>query len=154
MQITGSIFMKVCLNKCVAIVFVYIIFCTSCSLNEKNIYYVTSEQLIIEFRNNFNKAVEKYTDSIIIVEGTVSAIDYPKDGFFLDECIMCLGGTGYDSKKRLGDSVDCKMKNREPRTYIDTKITIKGEFEKANLLINELYILLKDCEIKNDITKY
>ncbi|MGF7110070.1 OB-fold protein [Treponema pedis] len=140
--------MKVWLNKCVVIVFVYIIFFTSCCVNEKNMYYVTSEQLITEFRNNFNQAVEKYKDSIIIVEGTVSAIDYPKDGFFLDECIMCLGGTGYDSKKRLGDSVDCKMKNRESKTYIDAKITIKGEFEKANLLLNELYVALKNCEIK------
>lgn len=142
--------MKVWLNKCVLIVFVCIIFFTSCRVNEKNIYYVTSEQLITEFRNNFNKAVEKYKNSIIVVEGVVSAIDYPKDGFFLDECIMCLGGIGYNSKKRLGDSVDCKMKNREPRTYIGTKINIKGEFEKANLLINELYISLKDCEIEKN----
>lgn len=61
---------------------------------------------------------------------------------------MYLGGIGYDSRRRIGDHVTCQMKHRELETYIGNKIRIKGKFEEADILRNELYISLKDCEIK------
>ena len=141
--------MKLWLNKYIILFLICILSFTSCTY-EKKVYESTPEQLIAEFRNYFVNSTKKYTDSIIVVEGTVSVIVYPKDGFFLDECIMYLGGVKYDNKRRTGDHVSCQMKHIEPKTYIGNKIKIKGKFAEADLLRNELYIALKDCEIEKE----
>ena len=72
--------MKTWLNKCIVLFMICMLSFTSC-VHGKKVFESTSEQLITEFRNNFDKAVEKYKDSVIVVEGTVSVIEYPKDGF-------------------------------------------------------------------------
>jgi len=146
--------MKSWLNRYMSLFLICILFFTSfgCT-HEKKVYESTPEQLIAEFRNYFINSTKKYTDSIVIVEGIVSVIVYPKDGFFLDECIMYLGGVEYDNKRRTGDHVSCQMKHSEPKTYIGNKIKIKGKFAEADLLRNELYISLKDCEKEKEKEK-
>ena len=141
--------MKIWLNRYMVLFLICIFFFTSCTY-EKKVYESNPEQLIAEFRNCFVNSTKKYTDSIVIVEGMVSVIVYPKDGFFLDECIMYLGGVEYDKKRRTGDHVSCQMQHSEPETYIGKKIKIKGKFAEADLLRNELYISLKDCEIEKE----
>ena len=123
--------MKSWLNRYMSLFLICILFFTSfgCT-HEKKVYESTPEQLIAEFRNYFINSTKKYTDSIVIVEGIVSVIVYPKDGFFLDECIMYLGGVEYDNKRRTGDHVSCQMKHSEPRLILVTKSRLKVNLQK------------------------
>ncbi len=147
--ITGSIFMKALLNKVIIISYIIIASITfnSCKIGRKE-YYVTPAQLLNEFNDNYESANSKYKKAKIYVSGEVVDIEYPKDGFYLnDKCTIALGVEQRRSLVDTNDSVHCRMKKRGNNSLIGKSVVIFGSFDKSFIVMDKRVVLLKNCEI-------